>query len=196
MDTDIWRFLCGCAGGSRPQHLFTGNEFMASADAGDPNSIFSLYHEGKWYAYETKPNWTAIAMAAIEERETSSWVVVATSQAGMTWELRPLERQEAVYSLQVLGVTNLATIGNAIFACGMGRIVFRRQSPGSWIELSAAWPTPDEGVIGFTAIGGLDESLIYAVGWQGEIWTRVDGHWHANSSPTNANFNALSGGAR
>jgi hypothetical protein len=191
MDTDVWRFLCGCAGGKTPEHLFAACEFIKDAEGGALNSLYTVFHQGKWFTYDTKPAWSTIAMSAVLERETSGWVVVALGQGGQTWEMRPLERTEAVFPLGIVGLTNLATIGGSVYACGMGRVVWRRDAPGRWQELSAPWPDQSEGVIGFTDMAGLEEALLYAVGWQGEIWTRSGNAWRAENTPTNANLNAI-----
>jgi hypothetical protein len=192
MDTNIWRFLSACVGGEEPQHLFCAAEFIATADAGRANSVFAVYHQASWYSYQAAPDWSAIAMAAARYPDNPRWVVVAMSQAGQLWELRPLDRTETFSQIpQHIGLTNLATIGGSIYACGMGRILLQREASGVWNDLSAPWPNAQDGVIGFTSIAGLDQSLLYAVGWQGEVWTLSNGRWRIEDSPTNANLNAV-----
>jgi hypothetical protein len=46
-------------------------------------------------------------------------------------------------------------------------------------------------VCGFFALGGLDESEIYAAGFNGEIWTRRDDKWTREVSPTNVALKAM-----
>lgn len=193
MDTDLWRFLCASTGGDEPQPVFCAAEAIEQADAGQANTLFTVYHQGQWYSYATTPAWTAIAMAAARDPSDSLWVVAAMSQAGDIWELKPRTRSETVSRLSKrTGMTNLSTVHDAIYACGMGRVVFRRESGGAaWVDVSAPWPHADEGVVGFTAIAGREPSLLYAVGWKGEIWTLVDGRWGAEDSPTNANLNGV-----
>jgi hypothetical protein len=73
----------------------------------------------------------------------------------------------------------------------MGRVVLRRDALEAWSDISAPWPSIQEGVIGFTGIAGAHPSLLYAVGWKGEIWVRTDGKWSKEDCPTNANLNGL-----
>jgi hypothetical protein len=193
MDTNHWRLLCGCAGADEPRPLFCAAEAIEQVDAGQANTLFTVHHQGQWYSYATMPAWTGIAMAAARDPSDSLWVVVAISQAGDVWELKPRTRIETVGKLpKRMGMTNLGAVHDMIYACGMGRVVFRREAGGAvWTDVSAPWPSADEGVVGFTAIAGLESSLAYAVGWKGEIWTLVDGRWSAEDSPTNANLNAV-----
>lgn len=193
MDTDLWRFLCTCAGGDEPRKPFCAAEAILEAETGQANSLFTVFHQGQWYSYVTTPAWTAIGMAAVRDPADTLWVVAAVSQAGEFWEVKPRTRAETTGRLpRRLGITNLGAVHDRIYACGMGRVVFRREHGGaSWTDVSAPWPATDEGVVGFTAIGGVDPALAYAVGWKGEIWGLVEGQWHMEDSPTNANLNAL-----
>jgi len=193
MDTEIWRFLCTCTGGDRPMKPFCAAEAIAEADGGQANSLFTVFHQAQWYSYATTPAWTAIGMASVLDPSDGLWVVAAISQAGEIWEVQPRTRIEQLMRLpRHTGLTNLGSAGDRIYACGMGRVAFRREPGGTtWTDVSAPWPAADEGVIGFTAIGGCDASPVYAVGWKGEIWTLSNGHWSMEDSPTNANLNAV-----
>jgi hypothetical protein len=193
MNTDVWQFLCGCLGGNEPKHPFFAVENIELANAGRINSYFCVYHEHQWYTYSESPEWTAIAMTATRSPDDTHWVVIAMDQAGMIWELHPHEVTESFSQIlpERLAMTNLATINNTIYACGMGRVLMRRNTNGEWIDISAPWPNTSEGVIGFTCVSGLNNSLIYAIGWQGEIWSYCGEKWIKEDSPTNANLNAL-----
>jgi hypothetical protein len=193
MDTDIWRFLCTCTGGDAPMKPFCAAEAIAEADAGNANSLFTVFHQAQWYSYATTPSWTAIGMASVQDPSVALWIVAAISQAGDIWEVQPRTRVEKVMQLpRRTGFTNLGSAGDTIYACGMGRVVFRREAGGmAWTDVSAPWPAADEGVVGFTAIAGSDASSLYAVGWKGEIWTASQERWSMEDSPTNANLNAL-----
>lgn len=192
MDTDIWRFLSACLAGEQPRHLFCATENMAEGDAGKANSLFVVLHDQAWRRYDATPDWSAIAMTAIRYPQQAQWLVLAMSSAGWVWTLHPRGPSEAFERIpRHVGLTNLATIGADVFACGMGRICFRRDERGTWTDLSAPWPPAEEGVIGFTGLGGNNAELFYAVGWQGEIWARVGDAWQMQDSPTNANLNAV-----
>jgi hypothetical protein len=190
MDTDTWRFLGGCAGDTQPTPLFFAVEPRAQADAGVSRTHFCVYFQEQWYGYGETPEWSAVAIAAVRYPGETQ-MVIAMSGDSSIWEMRPKERVERLSRIgDYIGMTNLASIGNAIYACGMGRIVLRREADGSWTDLSAPWPAQDEGVIGFTALAARDPKQIYAVGWQGEIWVHTAAGWSKEDLPTDANLNA------
>lgn len=191
MDTNTWRFLAGCTSHTRPVAAFFAVEARDAADAGSANTSFCVYHLDNWYSYVESPEWSAVAIAAVTYPGETQ-LVVALSGDSSIWELRPKERLERLARIgDYTGMTNLVDIGHAIYACGMGRLVLRREATGTWANLSAPWPGPSEGVIGFTALAGGDSTLIYAVGWQGEIWVRSASEWTKEDTPTSANLNAL-----
>ena len=195
MDTSVWRFLSCCLAGDRSSDLFCAAELISAADAGANNSAFSVFHQERWYRYDTTPDWSAIAMAAVKYPGESRWLVLAVSSRGFIWELYPRGPVESVSRMPFeVELTNAATIGQVIYVCGMGRTCYVRSAAGVWKDVSAPWPRPEEGVIGFTDLAGLDEDLMFAVGWSGEIWVRSDGNWEQEDSPTNANFNAIAVG--
>jgi len=80
-------------------------------------------------------------------------------------------------------------IGQSMYACGMARRVYRR-------GMSEKWSAIDKGVfvpkkerkksVGLNSIDGFDESTIYAVGYQGEIWFYDGKSWKQQTSPTDA----------
>jgi hypothetical protein len=196
MNTEIWRFQSACVSGTNLKTPFFIAESIAAADAGKHNSLFCTYFQDCWYSYQTTPEWSAIAIAAAKYPDELRRVVLAISVSGKVWELRPEDRSESLSSIpDQTGFTNLATIEDVIYGCGMGRVVMRRDSTGHWSDISAPKPDFNEGVIGFTALAGLSGSLLYAVGWRGEIWTySVDG-WTNEDAPTNANLNSLAIGS-
>jgi hypothetical protein len=192
MDMTIWRAHSACGFSKEPQHLLCAVEHIDTADAGQNNSAFYMFHQDHWYAYALSPDWSAVALAAVDDPSESLWLVVGVSPVGDLWEMHPKLVQETYSRIpEHQGITNLAGIEGAIYACGMGRIAVRRDARDLWTDISAPWPDIDEGVIGFTAIAGLAASLIYAVGWQGEIWTRSNERWEREVTPGNANLNAV-----
>jgi hypothetical protein len=132
-------------------------------------------------------------MAAAKYPARADWIVVACSSEGHLWELTPGDASERELRIpgDYEGVTKLATIGDEIWACGMGRLVLRRDADGNWTDLSAPDPPLAEGVIGFNAIAGT-ATEVTAVGWKGEIWVRSDNRWEAQDSGTNTHLNAVS----
>lgn len=88
---------------------------------------------------------------------------------------------------------DLKSIGDGVYAVGMGRQVYRRNIGGAWERRDAgllqAGGVMD--VAGFNAIHGVDESDLYAVGFAGEVWHCREGAWNQLRSPTDVILNAV-----
>ena len=84
-------------------------------------------------------------------------------------------------------VRGVRLIGDHVYAVGMGRQVYRRDGPGIWshCDTDVVRPVGALDITGFSAIDGLVESDLFAVGMGGEIWTRDDRGWRPVDSPTN-----------
>jgi len=151
----------------------------------------------KWMSYDVKPEWTASAMAGARYDAEGDLVIVGASADGRTWELNPGSTSERLGSMgnTVDGITRLANIANAIWACGMGRTVLRRDAFDRWSDHSAPPGRQEDGIVGFTSIAGLGAEGMVAVGWRGEIWVFDGTVWTLEGSPTNSNFNDVSVGA-
>lgn len=192
MDTNLWRFLSGCLGGDSPPHLFCAAEFASQTDAGSSNSAFSVYFRDRWFRYGATPDWTVVSIASTKYVADDRWVVVALGARGQVWELYPKGPVEAMRQLPFEGeFTQIAAVGDELVAVGMGRACLVRDAAGNWSDLSAPWPDPAEGVIGFTDVGGPTFEQCTAVGWSGEVWFRRNGAWMKQDSPTNENLNAI-----
>jgi len=191
MNTEKWQFLAGCAGGETPQHLFLAVESIDNISSGEIKTMFCVYHQGEWYSYATLPNWTTIAMTALKSQRDDLWIIFAIDQSGNIWELTPFKNIEKCYKYtDKLGITNICTIDNEVYVCGMGRYFSKRDLGGNWVDISAPLPSYDDGVIGFVSVAGVKEE-IYAVGWKGEIWLYKNKKWLQEDSPTNSNFNSI-----
>lgn len=81
----------------------------------------------------------------------------------------------------------IRTIGDSVYAVGMNRQVYRRDSDGLWscIDKDARPSGDSDMVVGFEAIDGFNEKEIYAVGWEGEIWRFNGRTWSQKDGPTN-----------
>jgi hypothetical protein len=160
------------------------------------HTVFRLWIDGNWGTYDIEPAWTAVGVANAIYSPTEGPVVVAGDTDGELWEVRAASGEE--HAAEIGGdyseLTNLASFDNAIWACGMGRVVLRREAGGTWADLSAPDPAVDLGVIGFAALASAGRGEVVAVGWQGEIWLRHT-QWDAQESGTKANLNAVSVGA-
>jgi hypothetical protein len=84
-------------------------------------------------------------------------------------------------------IRDLRVIGGRVYAAGMSRQVYRREASGQWSRQDGGVVTPKGtmGVSGFNAIDGLEETDIYAVGFNGEIWRRTNQIWSQIESPSN-----------
>ncbi len=160
------------------------------------HTSFSAYFDDSWSEFDISPKWPAIGMAWTKTPSGDDVLVVGSSSEGHLWQLEAgtgMEEETAIPG-DYEGITKLATIDNAIWACGMGRIVLRRELAGTWTNVSAPDPSLDEGVIGFNSIAGRTASEVFAVGWGGEVWLRMNDRWEPQDSGTNTNLNAVSVG--
>jgi hypothetical protein len=168
--------------------------FAAQPAASGQVTNFCLHRDwdDQWPVANIKANWIATTLATVEYSGAHDWVVVAADPEGRLWELFPREPKETEkrIPLDISGLTRLRAINAAIWACGMDRLLLKREADGSWADHSGPSASIDEGVIGFTSIAALPESKgICAVGWKGEIWFYQNNKWQAQESGTNANFN-------
>lgn len=90
-------------------------------------------------------------------------------------------------------IHDLQSIGDGVYAVGMGRQVYRRAPNGQWERRDEGVLQAPENmtIVGFKAVHGLDESDFYAVGLAGEIWRCHNGTWKQIESPTNVMLNAV-----
>ena len=80
-----------------------------------------------------------------------------------------------------------AVAGRHAYAVGTGRQVYRRKAPGEW-KCIDAWSQVDSKELldySFESIDGFSDNEIYAVGWEGEIWSYDGKKWTRLGSPTN-----------
>lgn len=187
MDAYSFRFIGGrvAAGGRR---LIVAAEDRRLLETDTPHTVFGMYADGRWHQYATRPDWTALSITAANGH------VLALGPDGRLCELRPPGEgtQPALSSIpRHIGMTGLATIDGAVYAYGLGRDVLRREADGSWTDLSAPQPGPEDDVVHFTGLAGHSASELYAVGWRGEIWVRTAEGWSREQSPTRAYLGAL-----
>jgi hypothetical protein len=78
-------------------------------------------------------------------------------------------------------------IGASAYVCGMGRTVYRCVGLGPWNRIDQSIredSTVEDSDAGLNSIHGFDESAIFAVGWNGEIWSYNSVVWKQENSPT------------
>jgi hypothetical protein len=110
-------------------------------------------------------------------------VSVATPQGGWEEEVDPTNDGP----LHRGDIVDLRIIDGEVYCAGMGRQVYKRLGKNHWEHIDAGVVQP-RGVIavfGFNSIDGVSGELLYAVGYNGEIWRRVGTQWSPTSSPTN-----------
>jgi hypothetical protein len=84
-------------------------------------------------------------------------------------------------------LTEIRTIDGSAYTVGMSRTVYRREEGGTWTRLDFGVRTgdDDDSDAGFTSIDGFTDADLYAVGWDGEIWTYNGNDWEKQESGTN-----------
>ena len=101
--------------------------------------------------------------------------------------LETIDDTDAGPSALVL-VRDAGWIGPDLYACGMARMVYRRDHSGHWQRIDGGVFVPREArtrAIGFHAIGGVAPDRIYCVGQYGEIWFYDGARWAQEDSPAN-----------
>jgi hypothetical protein len=194
MKHDSTTFLSGCA--PFYDFFFFAKELDELAQSGQPNSTFFVFDEtdpeAQYRQYDVSVGWPAIAMAT-SKPPGAGRLVVALGPNGNYWELEPappLERAGQIADFQG-NLRNVAVIDDVFYACGMGRRVLRRESPGVWRDIGPGTFAVDPDIIGFEDISGYGANEIYAVGWGGEIWWCDAGQWKRIDSPTSVILRAV-----
>lgn len=84
------------------------------------------------------------------------------------------------------GMREIRAIGKHAYAVGMGRMVYRCDGESQWsrIDHGMRADIQIESDAGFNSIDGFDEEELYAVGWNGEIWSFDQKQWRRQDSPT------------
>ena len=135
-------------------------------------------------------NWIATHLESDQQATPSIFVTGPEGCVGRLYERQYLE--EAIDpgddGPELHGaIRDLRCICHRMYAVGMGRQVYQRVAKEQWIHVDSgilASPASLE-VTGFNAIDGLSVDLVYAVGFQGEIWRFLKNSWEMIESPTN-----------
>jgi hypothetical protein len=192
MNHDESTFLAGCS--PFQDFIFFAKSLDELSNDDDVlNSTFFCLDGDELTKYETSVGWPAIAAATIK-LDGANRVLVYIAPGGDYWEVdvQTVEETTGRIAEASFALTALAVIEHAILACGMGRMVFRRDGKANWKSVGPTEPLPETGIVGFQDIAGFSAEEIYAVGWQGEIWSgTLDGRWRRVDSPVSANLNAV-----
>jgi len=140
----------------------------------------------KWVYYSLE--WTAISLAA---RASAELFVLGMGGEILVGSSNRQFQENVDLSLngpRTLGpMRAIRWIGEHLYAVGMSRQVYRRESEAIWVHRDAGVllePIP-AAVTGFNSIDGLTEDDFYAVGFGGEIWRCLNRVWTQIESPTN-----------
>jgi len=142
----------------------------------------------KWKIFNL--DWTAIDLCVVTNPNLTLFIL---SETGLVMIINKDGYNTVEVSPGISGPSGygplrcLYSINSSVFAVGMGRQVYRISVDGSWkiFENGLQRPSDIGNVCGFNSIHGISENLLYAVGFNGEIWINNLGKWTQIQSPTN-----------
>ncbi len=79
----------------------------------------------------------------------------------------------------------IQNVAGRVYAGGTKRFVHRRLGYKSWEEVSRSDMHESDTSIAFEGMAGFSDTELYAVGWNGEIWSFNGAAWRMLDSPTN-----------
>lgn len=155
---------------------------------GTPHTRVYYRFNGNWFGVDL--NWTATSASVCvtpEERFicTGDHGIVQVIGGGVSVEetigSQPVFRSDRGPLREVRGIAR----GHA-YAVGTKRQAYRRVGANKWVCIDESIQTPgaDLTETSFESIDGFNESDIYAVGWEGEIWRYNGSIWRQLKSPT------------
>jgi len=153
-----------------------------------PHSGFVVWDAGKWGDAGRMKGYTA-GVAVVQKPKIQ---MCAVEVYGATLLLGSGDRhEEQIHAGDEVPknrgpLRGVRYIGDHVYVVGMGRQAWRREGENVWTLIDqGARPAPGStDVVGFEAVDGFSESEIYAVGWDGEIWTYDGKVWSQIQSPT------------
>jgi hypothetical protein len=150
------------------------------------HTLMIRYKDGEWGQYMIEA--PSIAHCLIADPDLKIMVLISDGHVhvgsvnGFDWEL--IQTDRGPNSLKVM--TDMQVINNAVYAVGMGRLIFRRKD--------TQWNPFDDGIdkvsnldpiSGFKSIAGFNENELYVVGFRGEIWYYEKDRWILVTGLTN-----------
>lgn len=136
--------------------------------------------EGEW-ANVINVKWDSTALAVARQPEEK---LVFIGEDGQVCTYVGGKSGKESLKPKPLLIRRAKAIDGHVYACGMGREVYKRTGENQWIQINALAPKEEERT-GFEAIDGFSESELYAVGWRGEIWHFDGSVWAAYPGITN-----------
>jgi len=158
---------------------------------GFPHSYFSEWDAGTWRGDERPVNWATVSMCVCQHPREQG---LALGPGGDVWCAGSGNiHQESIIVGQQLPKERgplrcIRNIGGKAHVVGMDRQAYRREGENRWVSIdSGARPSADnKTVVGFESVDGFGPADIYAVGWDGAIWSFDGTIWTEVDSPTNA----------
>lgn len=142
----------------------------------------------RWHRFELQ--WLATRMWMLDENGPALFIAGPEGRVMVVTGSGPREERicggESGDPCQGV-IRDLRAVGQHLYACGMGRQVYRREGPGLWKAHHGDMVLPPDSLTmaGLNAIDGLSEDDLYAVGFLGEIWHYGGAGWRQLESPTN-----------
>ena len=166
--------------------------FVAGHDEAEEKDLpisFFFKWSGGWSSKSFNHNLTGICFVREPELNTLMMGVDGTIVRGMPNGFSEEQVDTGKEAPRTVGdLREIRRIGRRhAYVVGMGRTVYRCDGPNQWkrIDQGVRCAPGDMTNAGFNSIDGFNESEIYAVGWEGEIWKYDGKRWIAIDSPTN-----------
>ena len=184
-DSFAWSFRDVCAYTKEKAFFVAGYDKAAKSDL--PGSGLFVW-VGHWQSEAIPLDGTSIAAATFP---LISLLIMGVDGRVFRWASGPAS--EEVIDSSENGPQNygdlreIRTIDERSYIVGMRRTVYRCDGVKNWIRIDQGvrCSEDDESDAGFNSIHGFNESDIYAVGWDGEIWHWNGRKWNQKESPTN-----------
>jgi hypothetical protein len=166
------------------------------AESGGSDSAVGSWvrNNKKWFIHDLE--WSATRVMYVSNEPS---ILVVTGPAGRVFvKINDILSEEEIDSSpngpeKNGDIRDLQAIGGFAYAAGMGRQVYRREKNGTWSrqDTGVLQPPSKTEAFGFNSIHGITEDNIFAVGFGGEIWQRLNGKWKKITSPTNLILNCV-----
>jgi hypothetical protein len=158
------------------------------------HSIPALFSRNAWTFLQNEPAlpWIAAGVARIDGTSGGALIV---GWGGQVLVLRDHAGSREAILRRDFRPTSIircvSSIGDAVYAAGMGRQVYERTDVHGWREIDHDVVGSGEVNVGFNAIDGFDRGEIYAAGMSGEVW-RYDGQmWRRIDIPASTHLHSL-----
>lgn len=176
-------------------HVYISSISNELADNNIDHAVIYRWLDGSW-AQKT----THVAIRGMVGIESDKFSLLNMGTNGEIVEFTfPGERVEYVDQSpegpsSLVHLRCMRKIGNAIAVAGMARRVYKRENLKHWVAMDNSVFVPRSQrmeSVGFNSIDGTDIEHVYAVGFQGEIWSLNGKHWRKEKSPTSLTLNTV-----